>query len=159
MREAQIGNHLNHPNLVKVHYADIGKHKKVSLAIIAMDYHSDGSVLNHQNLCGFLPIPQARRYLTDVLRGLEYLHSQGYFHNDIKPSNILVGTNGEGILTDFGISSYSPDLQPTAPVSSYVIHLAPETINTGAISILTDIYQVGLTSFRLLNGLEIISQK
>lgn len=160
LHEAQIGNHLNHHNLIKVHYADVVNYKGVSLAIIAMDYHFNGSLLNQLNLCGFLPILKALRYITDVLRGLEYLHSQGYFHNDIKPSNILIGANEEGILTDYGISCYSPDLQSIAPeLLSYLIHEAPETIMTGEISVLTDIYQIGLTSYRLLNGSEIVSQK
>lgn len=159
LKEAQIGNRLNHPNLVKVHYADIGEHKNMSLAIIAMDNHSNGSVLNQLNPCGFLPIPQTLRWIADVLKGLEYLHSQGFFHNDIKPSNILIGNNGEGILTDYGISCYSPNLQPVMSVPSYIIHQAPETINTGEISTLTDIYQIGMTSFRLLNGIDIISHK
>jgi len=157
LQEAQIGNHLDHSNLVKVHYADIGEYKDVSLAIIAMDNHSNGSILNQLNPCGFLSISQTLKWIADVLKGLEYLHSQGFFHNDIKPSNILIGANGEGILTDYGISCYSPNLQPVPPVSSYIIHLAPETITTGAISVLTDIYQIGVTLFRLLNGAGIIA--
>ena len=159
LQEAQIGNHLNHPNLVRVHYADIVNYKDVSLIVIAMDYHSNGSILNQINLCNILPIPVALGYITDVLRGLEHLHSQGYFHNDIKPSNILIGSNEEGILTDYGISCCSPDLNPIVPELSYLLHRAPETIRTGEVSVLTDIYQIGLTSFRVLNGSEIISRK
>lgn len=159
LQEAQIGNRLNHPNLVKVHYADVINHKSNTLAIIAMDNYTNGSISNQINPRGFLPIPQTLKWITDVLKGLEYLHSQGFLHNDIKPSNILIGDNGEGILTDYGISCYSPNLQPVMSVSSYIIHQAPETISTGEISTLTDIYQIGMTSFRLLNGIDIISHK
>ena len=159
LKEARIGSQLTHPNLVKVHYADVVDYGNTPLAIIVMDNLSNGSILNRVNSCGFLPICETTRLLIEILRGLEYLHTRNVFHNDIKPSNILIGPNGEGILTDYGISCFSMNLQPTKPDDSYLIHCAPETIKTGEISILTDIYQVGITAFRLFNGVDAIKAK
>ncbi|WP_053109363.1 hypothetical protein [Thiopseudomonas alkaliphila] len=67
-------------------------------------------------------------------------------------TNILIGPRGEGILTDYGISCASPGLKPAKAPNAYILHKAPETIETGNITLSTDIYQVGLTLFRLLNG-------
>ncbi|SER20595.1 Serine/threonine protein kinase [Amphritea atlantica] len=158
LREAQLGHRLQHQNVVHVHYADVVPVSGINIVIIAMDYHPNGSVLNLQNPSNFLVITQALAISIDILRGLEYLHEQGLFHNDIKPSNILIGPRREGILTDYGISGVSPNLQPTPAPNAYVLHRAPETAQHNNISVLTDIYQVGLTLFRLINGLGLIKE-
>ena len=153
LNEARIGNQLNHQNLVKVHYADVVNHGGHDLVLIAMDYQLDGSVLGKLNPGNFLPIPQAKACLIDILRGLEYLHELGLYHSDIKPNNILCGVNREHLLTDYGISCHSPTLGPVVPRNAYRLHIAPEVLGAMQIDAHTDIYQVGLTAFRLLNGI------
>lgn len=156
LKEAQLGHRLEHRNVVHVHYADVVQVNSNSVVIIAMDYHPHGSIVGKLNPSNFLAITQAIEVVVDILRGLEYLHEQGLYHNDIKPSNILIGPRGEGILTDYGISCLSPDLQPTQAPSAYILHRAPETSRDNNISIQTDIYQVGLTLFLLINGVGLI---
>jgi len=158
LKEAQIGNQLEHSNLVKVHYADVVSHNGEEIVVIVMDYFKNGSVIRKFNNRGFIQIPEAIKYLIDVLRGLEYLHEKDFFHGDIKPKNILVGLAGEGILTDYGISCSAPDLIPVPFKSAYTLHIAPETLLQRQISVKTDIYQMGMTAFRLLNGNESIAQ-
>ena len=116
-------------------------------------------IMGKLNSSNFLVITQAVKIIIDILRGLEYLHEQGLYHNDIKPSNILIGQRDEGILTDYGISCLSPDLQPTKAPNAYVLHRAPETSTDNNILIQTDIYQVGLTFFRLVNGIGLIRER
>lgn len=152
LKEAKVGNRLEHPNVVRVHYADVVGMPSGNVVLIAMDFHSNGCATSQLNSSNFLPINEAVKITIDILRGLEYLHESGLFHNDIKPSNILIGPRGEGILTDYGISCASPELKPAKAPSAYILHAAPETIADGNITLSTDIYQVGLTLFRLLNG-------
>jgi len=157
--EAQIGNRLNHQNLVKVHYADVVDYNGMPLVIISMDYHDKGSIVGKVNSRNFLPLPQLLACSIDILRGLEYLHEQNMFHNDIKPSNILLGSQNQAILTDYGITCYSPSKQPVEPRSFYRLHVAPETLIQNQVSVLSDIYQTGLTIFRLLNGLGLVRNR
>jgi serine/threonine protein kinase len=156
LREAQVGNRLNHQNVVKVHYADVLSNAGSTLVLIAMDFYPSGSIMSLVNPGNFVVMPRAIAATIDVLRGLEYLHEQHLFHNDIKPSNILIGTRNEALLTDYGISCLSPGLAPAAAPNAYVLHRAPETTRTNSISVTTDIYQVGLTLFRLVNGIGLI---
>lgn len=153
LNEAKVGNRLEHANVIHVHYADVVTTPSGNVVVIAMDYHPNGSATTQLNPSNFMPMTEAIRITIDILRGLEYLHESGLFHNDVKPSNILVGPRGEGILTDYGISCASPGLKPAKAPNAYVLHKAPETIATGNITLLTDIYQVGITLFRLLNGI------
>ena len=159
LREAKIGNLLVHPNLVRVHYADVVQDAGRHLVVVAMDYHIRGSIAAHINACNFTPLPLLLTVLIDILRGLEYLHEQHFYHNDIKPQNILVGPSGEGILTDYGISCYSPDGQSVNHRGFYKLHVAPETLDTDLVNVQTDVYQVGATAFRLLNGLGMLQDK
>jgi serine/threonine protein kinase len=94
-----------------------------------------------------------------VLQGLEHLHACHFFHNDIKPENILIGPNGQAKLGDYGVVGISQDGQPVPPPAQYVLHAAPETATGHGIESRTDIFQAGLTLFRLLTGLGALSSK
>lgn len=158
--EAKIGNRLNHVNVVNIKYADVVEYEHISsLVAIAMPYYEKGSVVNMVNSCNFLQTDLAIKCLIDVLRGLEYLHENNYYHCDIKPNNILVGDNNEFILTDYGITCFSPNHEAIKPKQIYLTHVSPETLKDDIYDIRTDIYQVGLTAFRLFNGISEISDK
>lgn len=159
LREAVVGNRAGHCNLVKVHSADVFNHNGFNLVSVAMDYHPNGSI-DHQQCSGdFIPIEGAVSQIQGVLRGLDYLHGQNTVHNDIKPQNILIGDHGEGILTDYGISAVTANGKAAVAPNTYLPHIAPEVIQNGKIDVLTDIYQLGLTLFRVTNGLETIGSK
>jgi serine/threonine protein kinase len=98
-------------------------------------------------------LPEVIRIGTDILRGLEYLHGQNLFHNDVKPENVLIGPYSQGMLSDYGIVGISTDGAPVPPPDTYKIHTAPEVLNSNAISAQTDLFQTGMTLFRMLVGL------
>lgn len=159
LREAQIGNQLNHPNLVKVHYADVVGVGAIPAVIISMDYHVNGSVLGRLSAGNFMPLQLAIACIIDVLRGLEFLHGLGMYHGDIKPKNILCGPNGSSVLTDYGITCQSKSGTPAPMRYAYRLHVAPTTLLTSNIDERTDLHQVGMTAFRLLNGIGIVEEK
>lgn len=151
--EAQIGNRLNHPNVVNIKGADVTSVNGKNIVVISMPYYEKGSVLSCLNGGNFLNLQDFTQCLIDILRGLEYLHENRYFHCDIKPSNILVGDKGEFVLTDYGITAYSPNLESITPRGAYLPHIAPETVEDDVYDARTDIYQLGMTAFRLINGI------
>lgn len=153
--EAKIGNRLQHTNVVNIKYADViqyGKNNN-SVVAIAMPFYKNGSIMSKLNSRNFLSITTAIKFLIDVLRGLEYLHESGYYHCDIKPNNILIGDNGEYVISDYGITCYSPSHTAVKPRQCYLPHTSPETIKNNIYDARTDIYQLGLTAFRLINGI------
>tara|TARA_R110000751_G_scaffold307929_1_gene436352 strand:- start:8922 stop:9986 length:1065 start_codon:yes stop_codon:yes gene_type:complete len=152
--EARIGNKFNHKNLLSIHYADVASVGGKTYTLIAQEYFKNGDVTNHLNLKNFLPLPQVLKLLQEVLFGLEYLHNGGFYHNDIKPGNILLDDQHCAVLADYGISGYSPSATPIVPKNAYKVHSAPETATgAGQISIYSDLFQVGCTAYRLLNGI------
>lgn len=159
LREAQIGNRLQHNNLVHIFNADVLPHGSDHVVVLAMEYLPDGSVVRRVNPANFLPLPDVLRVAKDVLQGLDYLHANSFYHNDIKPENIMVGSVGQGMLTDYGIMGVSSNGQPTAAPDAYRLHMAPEVLSTGQISVQTDIFQTGLTLYRLATGLSALRMK
>ena len=119
-----------------------------------MDHLPSGSVETMANPAGYLPLPAVLRIARDVLQGLEYLHARSFFHNDIKPGNILLGPQQQAMLADYGITGISSNGAPIAAPNGYVFHRAPEVVATGNIGVSSDIFQVGMTLARLLVHLD-----
>ncbi|WP_246198108.1 serine/threonine-protein kinase [Solidesulfovibrio aerotolerans] len=156
LKEAQVGHLFTHNNLVRVHQADVATDGKV---VIAMDFLPDGSITSQANPSNFLPLPIAVRAMIDIMQGLEHLHLNNMFHNDVKPENVLLGLQGQAMLGDYGIVCVSSDGSPVLPSKWYVLHAAPETCSGCGIEARTDLFQAGLTFFRMLVGLGALKAK
>ncbi|MBR3371929.1 MAG: serine/threonine protein kinase [Rhodobacteraceae bacterium] len=156
LREAQVGHAFTHNNLVRVHQADVTTDGTV---VIAMDYFPDGPITTLANPRNFLSLPTALRTVIDRLQGLEHLHLHNFFHNDVKPQNILRGPQGQAKLADYGIVGISVSGAPVQPSSWYILHAAPETVVGNGIEARTDVFQTGLTLYRLLVGLSALEAK
>lgn len=138
---------LRHDHIVRVE--DSGKLPDGTL-YISMEYLPKGSA--HAVFRGRpVPLSRAAKLLEDVCWALEYAHTKGFIHRDIKPANILIGRKGEGKLSDFGLATKVPRGDCASPYG-YITHLAPEVIKDGKTSPLTDIYALGVTAYRLING-------
>ena len=159
LEEARIGNKLKHSNVVPVLYADIVESSGKKYALLAQEFVDGGALTGALNSRNFMPINLVIKYLIDVLSGLEYLHNNGIYHNDIKPSNVLIGEFGQAKLADYGIAGV--DITGTqssiVPKNAYKVHRAPETASSSpVINPQTDVYQAGITGFRLTNGISLI---
>jgi TonB family protein len=112
---------LSHQNLLTPkHYGEFGEICYIIMPLCAAG-SLDNCILESNNPATtnsvartlYFPPPKetylAERELAKVLKetaaGLEYIHSKGVLHNDVKPGNILIGNNGDYMLSDFGISS------------------------------------------------------
>lgn len=165
--EAQVGSKFKHPNLAEVLYADVvnvsdqsNPTSTVQYVLIASPYYPRGSITRDLEGPSILRASTVLKVLVNVLTGLEYLHENGCFHNDIKPGNILVGEHSTYLLTDYGISWTSAT--PTSSRGFYKPHVTPETVANSCShlpSVQTDIYQLGVTAYCLLNGVGYMSDK
>lgn len=102
-RETKLMSRLNHKNVIKL--IDILYNDEKQKIYIVMEY----CVTVLQELFdrapkNILPISQAHCYFVQLIEGLEYLHSQGIIHKDIKPSNLLIDTSNVIKITDLGVS-------------------------------------------------------
>ncbi len=146
-KEPQILMALRHKSIVRVE--DAGPLDGGGL-YIAMEYLPKGSVADAYRGRP-VSLRKARKILCDVCWGLAYAHQRGFIHRDIKPGNILLTDAGDAKLSDFGLATRAPRGIGASPYG-YLTHLAPEVLTSGATTVLTDIYALGVTAYRLVNG-------
>ncbi|CUG26456.1 transmembrane protein, putative [Bodo saltans] len=120
---------------------------------IVMEYVGGGSLTSLMGLFGTFPLPSARRFVMDVLRGLRALHEQRIVHRDVGPNNILVTIDGVCKLSDFGCSQ---SLQKISAVSTRAVagtpqYMAPEACR-GEATTASDIWSLGVLAHVLVTG-------
>ena len=136
----------SHPNVVQVHYAC----EDADHIYIAMPYYRSGSV-KCLMAAEPLTIREIVRLGCQVLCGLHNIHSKGLIHFDIKPDNILLSDRGEALLSDFGLAKQM-NLGVATPNGLYLRMAPPEATGGPPYDLRFDIYQVGLTLYRMCNG-------
>jgi eukaryotic-like serine/threonine-protein kinase len=152
--EAQKLYDVSHPNIMSVRYASQDNDN----VYIVMDYYKKGS-LNKVIQSRFLSVREIIKYSLEFLSGIHYMHSKNMIHFDLKPTNILINDAGKAVVTDFGLSKYLNENGFAQPSKLYPLHVPPETFNFGQFSFFTDIYQAGLTIYRMCNGNSILQEQ
>ena len=136
-----------HPNVVQIHYACFDEDH----IYVAMPFYRKGSVKKLM----------ADRHLTvreiiilgaQTLAGLHNIHSKNLIHFDIKPDNILISPQGEALLSDFGQAKQMNFSGVAAQDRLYGKMIPPEAIEKDHFDRTFDIYQIGLTLYRMCNG-------
>ena len=151
LKEAEILNKCRHKHIVTINEANIFIVDSEPKVIIDMELISGGSLESLMER-KFISLKEARTIFIDILFGLEFAHMNDILHRDIKPANIMIADNCAK-LSDFGLATIVGS-QEFEPDFGYVSHIAPELMNDGESSILTDIYAAGITLFRVINNLK-----
>ena len=151
--EAQAVAQLNHPGIVQV--SDVFEENWT--AYYVMDYIEGGSLRDKVKSVGRLNEADAIHYIRQVCDALAYVHSLNRLHLDIKPGNIMVGSDGHAILIDFGSSKQYDEVsgENTSTLLGSTAGYAPPEQTSQAIHTFypaTDIYAVGATLYNMLTG-------
>jgi tetratricopeptide (TPR) repeat protein/tRNA A-37 threonylcarbamoyl transferase component Bud32 len=101
LNEARIFS-LEHPNIVRVR--DFGVERTTNTPFIVMDYAPNGTLRQRHPRGTQLPLATVVSYVKQVAAALQYAHEENLIHRDVKPENMLVGQNGEIVLSDFGVA-------------------------------------------------------
>jgi mitogen-activated protein kinase kinase kinase len=126
--ESETLKDLDHPNIVQY----LGFEETPSNLSIFLEYVPGGSVGSCLLKHGKFDEDVTKSFTGQILDGLEYLHSKGILHRDLKADNILVEMSGVCKISDFGISKRTDDGSGGAftAMQGTVFWMAPEVINT-----------------------------
>ncbi|MFP5383533.1 MAG: protein kinase domain-containing protein [Gammaproteobacteria bacterium] len=149
IREAKLVARLSHPNIVAVY--DVGESD--GQVYMAMEYHTGGD-LKAKIQEGLTPL-DAARVICEIARALEFAHSKGVIHRDIKPDNILFRSDGSAVLTDFGIAKQgdaNTQFTQMGMVAGTPKYMSPEQARGQALHPESDLYSLGIVFYEALTG-------
>lgn len=140
---------LNHPNICQLYDAQVSDE---GWPYIVMELVDGDSIVEYCQKNG-LRVRDRLRLLTRVVDAVAYAHSQLIVHRDIKPANVLVNSNDEVKLLDFGIAKLlEPDAKLTQGAPLTPRYASPEQLLGQPITVASDIAQLGLLIYEVLSG-------
>jgi serine/threonine-protein kinase len=161
-REAQIAGNLDHPNIVTVYdlFLEDGAPYLVQELLSGTDLDVK---IERRELISF---PEKLFFLLQIARGLEFAHSRGVIHRDVKPANVRILEDGSAKILDFGIAKlihHTSDLTQVGMTVGTAAYLSPEQIRGEEATPETDIFSFGVLAYELLTyvrpfGRETISE-
>lgn len=148
--EAKAAGILDHPNIIKVYEAGDANGQDY----IAIEFVEEADTLrSFRKEDKLLPVRQLLHYIRQCADALDYAHSQGITHRDVKPANLLLTTGGDIKIADFGIAvRKTSDKTATTKGFGSPLYMSPEQASGAKISAHTDMFSLGVVLYELLTG-------
>ena len=150
-REAKALSKLIHANIVPIiDYGDEGGSPYLVMPLI------DGGTLKDRLASQVFSVAEAARILAPIARALDYAHSRGILHRDVKPSNILLTNSGDPMLSDFGVAKILEEGEAATLTGTGVglgtpEYMAPEQW-VGKATAASDQYSLGVVFYEMITG-------
>ena len=152
-QEAQTLARLVHPHIVRV----LDFAVEDGTAFLVMEYAPHGTLRSHHPKGVHLSPGTIASYVTQVASALQYAHDAGFIHSDVKPENMLLGPQGQILLSDFGLAllitraSSASTKEIEQPPAGTPTYLAPEQ-SRGEPLPASDQYALGVVAYEWLCG-------
>lgn len=149
-RELRVVSSLSHPHIIKIY--DVGR-KGESYFVMEYLKYSLKDLLYDRKIK--LAKMDALKIIRKLAKVLEYAHSKGIIHRDIKPGNILFRKNGQAVLADFGLVKdleFKDDGTKPFTIIGTPHYMSPEQCSAEKADYRSDIYSLGVVLFELLSG-------
>ncbi len=162
VQEARAASALNHPNIVTIHEIESADGRD----FIVMEYVA-GKSLDRLIPRQGMPLGEALRIATPIADALARAHGRGIVHRDVKPSNVIVGSEGAVKLLDFGLAKLvasaatSPEAETetaerpltcAGAVSGTVGYMSPEQASGREVDARTDVFSFGALLYEMVTG-------
>lgn len=151
VREAQAAGILSHPSIVTVH--DIGQDPESGMSFIAMEYVEGFNLKEVLSQGRTLTFEHIADLAAQVAEALDYAHSKGIVHRDVKPANIILLGEERTKITDFGIAKIASSVANLTTTGQFLgtpNYMAPEQVKGGAVDGRTDLFSLGIVLYECL---------
>jgi serine/threonine protein kinase len=148
LREAQIIGGLSHPNIVALY--DVGTNQD-GAPYFVMEY-VEGKTLDALFDDGPLPLSRAAAWAGDLATALGQAHRASVIHGDVKPANILVTSDNQVKLGDFGVARFSTQASGSGNLMGTPAYLSPEQIRGSSQDSRSDLFSLGIVLYQMATG-------
>jgi len=151
IREAQAAGILSHPAIVTVH--DIGQDQESGVSFISMEYVEGPNLKEVITQGKDIPFPELAEIMAQVAEALDYAHSKGIVHRDVKPANIIWCGEARAKITDFGIAKIASSVANLTTTGQFLgtpNYMAPEQIKGTQIDGRADLFSLGIVLYECL---------
>jgi serine/threonine-protein kinase len=146
--EAKLAGTMSHPSIVTVH--DAGEDSGVFF--MAMEYLEGVTLHRVLKEKHVLPLPRVIEIAQHIGAGLDYAHSHGVIHRDVKPANIMCATNGSIKIMDFGIAKSGAGMTSAGQVLGTPTYMSPEQVRGRQLDGRSDLFSVGVIFYDMVTG-------
>ncbi len=149
-QEAKTIAQLEHARILPVH--DYGEEDGITYIVMR---YLDAGTLAGLIKEGAVDVEEAARIVGQIAEGLDYAHSKGVLHRDVKPSNILLDGSGDVYITDFGISKLvegTAQFTATGGLIGTPAYVSPEQGMGQPVDHRSDIYSLGVVLYEMVTG-------
>lgn len=151
-QEARAMASMDHENIVKIY--DICQDDDVPFIVAEYVGGEDLGALLSRQPEGRLDESSSRKVAAQLLEALSYAHRRGIIHRDVKPSNVLMTSDGTVKVADFGIARIleEEDAEEPGEIVGSARYMSPEQLQGGEATPRSDIYSVGILLYHCLVG-------
>ncbi|MHA8262926.1 Stk1 family PASTA domain-containing Ser/Thr kinase [Lactobacillaceae bacterium Melli_B3] len=149
-REDDAISHLNSPNIVKVY----GIEESDGIQYSIIEYVKGSNLKEYIKTHPKIPIRKVIKIMNQILDAVSVAHRHNIVHRDLKPENVLIDTNGNVKIADFGIAIFASEKTRTQTNSivGSIHYLSPEQVRGEMATKKSDIYSLGIIMYELLTG-------
>lgn len=147
-REVRIAREISHPNVCRVF--DIGETNGVPF--ISMEYVHGEDLSTLLRRIGRLPQDKAIDMSRQLCAGVAAAHDHGVLHRDLKPANVMLDDRGKIRIMDFGLAGIASEIHKGDISSGTPAYMAPEQLAGKEVTVLSDIYSLGLVLYEIFTG-------
>ncbi len=149
VNESLLAGKLAHPNIRGIYEASIAD----DYGYLVMEYVSGTTLERFTSAGQLLPLPRVLEIVYQSAQALDYAQRKGIIHRDIKPANIMLSSDGEVKVSDFGaaLNTRAKHAEQVTAIGS-LAYMSPEQTRDQPLTFHTDIYSLGVLFYRMLTG-------
>ncbi len=148
LNEMRLAGRLTHPYILEIYEAGT----EGGQSFLVMEYLSGGTLASFTSPETLLPPSRVADIVFKVCHALEYAHTQGLLHRDVKPANILLAADGTPKISDFGAAYLVGEEHTQVLDVGTLFYVPPEHFEGAEPGVQNDIYATGVMAYNLLSG-------
>ncbi len=149
LREAQSAGILSHPNIVTIH--DVVEKSAEGATFIAMEYVQGSNLKELLRFGRPLALDAVLEIVRQIAEALDYAHSKGVVHRDVKPANVLLTPDRQVKITDFGIARFdTSNLTVHGQLLGTPNYMSPEQVQGRDVDHRSDLFSLGVIVYELI---------